>query len=318
MQLPLSLQQALENMASKVPLNSLRDAYQQLSEAYHRGENSLASFHQPNHILAYLLARMPATYAAVYQALESIKRRLPDWTCKRLIDLGAGPGTASWAAAEVFDELESIVLFEQSQQMLTAGKTLASDAEKDVLRKSKWFLQNLQSPLSLPQADLAIFSYVCAEIDCLDLIIRLWKQKMMVLIVEPGTPKGFANILSIRNQLLELGAHIAAPCPHHLACPTASWCHFPARVERTKVHKLLKEGSLGYEDEKYSYVALSPFPCPSLEGRIVEKPQKLSGHVKLSVCTNKGTLEQKVVTKKQKEVYREARDAEWGSELKCF
>ncbi len=318
MQLPLSLQHALEKLSNEVPLTSIRAAYHQLSEAYHRGENSLASFHRPDHVLAYLLARMPATYAAVYKALESVKERLPDWTCKNLVDLGAGPGTASWAAAEIFDTLQSITLLEQSPPMLAAGKKLASYAEKAVLQKSNWVQQNLQSPFSLPKADLAIFSYVCAEMDCLDLIIRLWKQETLILVVEPGTPRGFANILSIRNKLLELGAHVAAPCPHHLACPTASWCHFPARVERTKIHKLLKEGSLGYEDEKYSYVALSSFPCPALEGRIVDKPLKLSGHVKLSVCTSRGTLEQKVVTKKQKELYRQARDVEWGSELKCF
>jgi ribosomal protein RSM22 (predicted rRNA methylase) len=316
MQLPASLQQALEELASKVPITSLRAAYQQLSESYHRGENSLSSFHRADQVLAYLLARMPATYAAIYKALKSVRERLPDWKCESILDLGAGPGTASWAAAELFDELKAITLLEQSGEMLSMGKTLASYADQEALRKGEWLQQNLRNPFSLPRADLAIFSYVCSEIDCLDLIIQLWKEGAMIVVIEPGTPKGFANILSIRNSLLKIGAFLAAPCPHHFACPTASWCHFPARVERTKAHKLLKEGSLGYEDEKYSYIALSPFPCPPIEGRIVDKPLKLPGHVKLSICTKEGILEQKVVSKKQKEFYRDARDLEWSSQLK--
>src|SRR5580704_11398317 len=104
MQLPNSLQEALENLAQKMPLASLRSSYHQLSEAYRRGENSLAFFQEPHQIAAYLLARMPATFAAVYQTLKSIKERIPNWKCKNFLDLGAGPGTASWAAAELFDE----------------------------------------------------------------------------------------------------------------------------------------------------------------------------------------------------------------------
>jgi ribosomal protein RSM22 (predicted rRNA methylase) len=313
MQIPSSLQNAIEEIAAKIPLSSLKSAYQQISEAYHRGEASDFLFTHPTQILAYLLARLPATYAAVYSAMQSLIERLPEWNCCSVLDIGSGPGTASWAAAELFPDLSQITLLEKSEPMIAIGKQLASYSEGLALQNSHWLQQDLTKRFALPKADLTIFSYVFAEIDCLDLIQKTWEQGTSLLIVEPGTPKGFANILAARKKLIELGAFIAAPCPHHFACPIAGWCHFPARVERTKVHKLLKEGSLGYEDEKYSYVAASPLSPLPVEGRVVSSPLKLSGHVKLSLCTREGQIEQKTVTRKQKEIYRRARDAEWSS-----
>ena len=307
MQLPFSLQQAIEEISQQVPLSSLKSAYNQVSEAYRRGEDSGVLFGHPTQVLAYLLARLPATYAAVYRAMQSLAESLPDWRCHSILDVGSGPGTASWAAAEIFPDLSTITLLEKSQPIISIGKQLASYAEGPALQKGHWQQQDLTRPFVLPKADLTVFSYVFAEINCLDLIQKAWEQGAAVLIVEPGTPKGFSNILAARKKLIELGAFIAAPCP------IVGWCHFPARVERTKIHKLLKEGSLGYEDEKYSYVAASPVRPLPIEGRVVENPIKLSGHVKLSLCTKEGQIEQKTVTRKQKEIYRQARDAEWSS-----
>ncbi len=315
MQLPLPLQQAIETFSETVPLHALKSAYEALSDAYHRGENSLFSFNESAQIIAYLLARMPATFAAVYKAMENLQESLPDWKCKTVLDIGAGPGTASWATAELFPELSQITLLEKSPQMLSMGQKLAAYSDKKALREGSWIQQDLNAPFSLPLVDLAIFSYVFTEAPSLDLAKRLYQMGSTVLIVEPGTPAGFSNILALRKALLEIGAFIAAPCPHALACPSASWCHFPARVERTKVHKLLKGASLGYEDEKYSYLAVSPLKPRPVLGRVVDRPLKLSGHVKLSLCTNEGNLESKTISRKQKEFYKRARDAEWSSSL---
>lgn len=317
MQLPISLQQALEQMTRQIPLTHIKTAYEQLSASYRIGENSLAHFQEPAAILAYLLARMPATYAAVYKALESVKERLVDSSYKTLLDIGAGPGTASWAAAELFPELTSITLFEQSPEILSVGQQLATSSDAPSLQNSRWIGQNITQPFSYPKTDMAIFSYICSEVDCSKLIIDLWQAGATLVIIEPGTPKGFATILKLRKELLALGAHIVAPCPHHFACPmTTSWCHFPARIERTKIHKLLKGGSLGYEDEKYSYLAVSPTPPSPIEARVVGIPLKPPKHIKLPLCTKEGTLEQKTFTKKQKNLYRQARDADWGSSIK--
>lgn len=48
-----------------------------------------------------MAARMPACYAAVYKVLEEVSVRLPTFTPESMLDFGAGPGTAIWAAHEV-------------------------------------------------------------------------------------------------------------------------------------------------------------------------------------------------------------------------
>ncbi len=164
-------------------------------------------------------------------------------------------------------------------------------------------------------ADVAILSYVLNEVGEPEKIIeKCWQAVSTLIIIEPGTPKGFHIIRKIRQQLIDLKAHLIAPCPHSLACPIqgTDWCHFSARVERTRLHRLLKEGSLGHEDEKFSYLVASKIPGTPFSGRVVRHPLKQSGHVRLRLCTDQGKLEEKVITRSDKEAYRKARDVEWG------
>ncbi len=50
---------------------------------------------------AYMAARMPACYAAVFTVLQELRVRLPAFQPVSLLDFGAGPGTAIWAAQQV-------------------------------------------------------------------------------------------------------------------------------------------------------------------------------------------------------------------------
>ena len=60
-----------------------------------------------------------------------------------------------------------------------------------------------------------------------------------LLIIEPGTPAGYARMIALRSQLIASGAHVAAPCPHQAPCPLATpdWCHFAQRLPRSRAHK---------------------------------------------------------------------------------
>ena len=122
--------------------------------------------------------------------------------------------------------------------------------------------------------DLVLISYALGELladvraRVLDAAWRATSADGALVIVEPGTPRHFQGVLDARTWLLTHGATIAAPCPHAAACPMAAagdWCHFSARVPRTKEHRRLKAGSLSYEDEKFSYLIAtrSPSSTPS-------------------------------------------------------
>lgn len=306
MQLPEELQSAIDHVAQHS--RALSKARAALTQDYKEGRSS--PFEDEVKRLAYLGARMPATYAAVHRVLQSIP------SCDHILDLGAGPGTASWAAADLFPSLKRLTLVEKSSDAIALGQTLARFSTHPALQNAQWIQQSLSDPI--PSADAAILSYVVNEIaDPAALIARCWEAVSFLVIVEPGTPKGFHLIRKVRQQLIGMGAHLLAPCPHALACPIqgGDWCHFSARVERTRLHRLLKEGSLGYEDEKFSYLIVSKSSGAHFAGRIVRHPLKQSGHVRFTLCTDEGRLEEKVVTRKDKEAYRKARDAEWGDTM---
>jgi len=304
MQLPEELRLAIDRIAQHSP--ELQRASKALTHDYKTGRTS--PFNNGAKHLAYLGARMPATYTAVHKILQ----HLPP--CNHLLDLGAGPGTASWAAVDLFPSLQKITLIEKSSEAIALGQSLAKFSSHSVLQQAQWIQQTLPGPL--PKADAAIFSYVLTELSDPEAAIELcWQAAPLLAIVEPGTPKGFCLIRKIRQQLLALKAHIIAPCPHAFACPIqgADWCHFSARVERSRLHRLLKEGSLGYEDEKFSYLIASKTPLQSFScGRIVRSPKKQSGHVRLALCATSGNLEERIIAQKDKEAYRKARHAEWG------
>ncbi len=307
MRLPDSLQEAIERECAPFSHEALRDASQQLSARYQ--ESAPSRFQSPAARAAYLTVRMPATYAAIHAVLNECQALSPT----SLLDLGAGPGTGSWAAAALFPTLESINLIEQSHPMVEVGRRLASASASALLRDASWHCQSLQDPL--PSADLALLSYVIAELSSaqtIELLERLWSQTNAIIVIEPGTPAGHQRILQIRDWALAKNGHLIAPCPHCFACPmqTPDWCHFPARVERTRMHKYLKSGTLGYEDEKFSYLAFGKTSVKIPFGRIVGPVKKRSGFVQFPLCTQ-GKLIPQSITRSQ-ETYRLARDADWG------
>jgi ribosomal protein RSM22 (predicted rRNA methylase) len=74
----------------------------------------------------------------------------------------------------------------------------------------------------------------------------------------------------------------------------------------------LKGGSLGYEDEKFSYLVAGKADAPPNAARIVRHPGKHSGHVQLVLCTTQGQIETRTVARSSKAAYKLARKAEWG------
>ena len=78
--------------------------------------------------LAYLAVRLPATYAAVRASFAAIKQARPDFAPKTALDIGAGPGTALWAAADCWPDLADALLVEASAVFRTCGEALAREA----------------------------------------------------------------------------------------------------------------------------------------------------------------------------------------------
>jgi len=132
MRLPAPLAHAIENELSQFDRRALARAVEELSASYRtspKGAHLSASFiNNDLQRAAYLLTRVPATFAAIYAVLREVKERIPELEVRSLLDLGAGPGTAMWAAAEIFSELEQVTMIERSSSFIRLGQKLASAA----------------------------------------------------------------------------------------------------------------------------------------------------------------------------------------------
>jgi ribosomal protein RSM22 (predicted rRNA methylase) len=167
---------------------------------------------------------------------------------------------------------------------------------------------------TFPPHDLVIAAYSLGEAPRSDIISRLWQAARQALVlIEPGTPRGFALVRDVRARLLAAGAYMLAPCPAAGACPILDpdWCHFAARIERSALHRRLKEAELNYEDEKYSYVALAREPVALAPARIIRRPRHQPGLIVLETCTPRG-IETVRASKRDRDRFRAARHAAWG------
>lgn len=317
MQLPESLRNAIEAGGTNFSVHELHGARENLSARYRTRSSEGALITSDAERQAYVAARMPATYAAVCACLRAIKERLPELQIKSVLDLGAGPGTAMWASVEYFSEIESFTSVERDRSLAMIGKKLAEFGTHPSFHSVDRRSEDLERPCEWSPQDLVIFSYSLGELnpDCADALLQraLDAASQLLLIVEPGTPVGFERIGAARESLLRKGAYPVAPCPHSLACPMTGgdWCHFSARVERTSLHRRLKGGTLGYEDEKFSYIAVSKFPVPLPEARVLCRPERHSGHVKLKLCTSEGVT-YPVISKRAGPLYKEVRKIDGG------
>lgn len=316
MHLPPELAVAIEAALAEIPSSALARAASDLSSAYREREKTRPQL-DANHRAAYLVTRMPATYAVLARVLHEARVRAPELCIESMLDLGAGPGTAMWAAAAEFPEISRIVSVEDSTAWIDLGRKLASQAKNPAIGSADWRHGTVTDRMPDRRFDLVTISYVMNELRASDRVAvadKAWRSagKLLVLI-EPGTPAGFANLREVRTQLLGAGAHMVAPCPHGNVCPImgADWCHFSQRLPRSAQHRLAKDAELGYEDEKFAYLVLAREPVALPHARILRHPQRHSGHVQVELCTSEG-LKRETISRKQGHRYRDARKAEWG------
>ncbi len=319
MEIPPQLRSALDAELSTVPPKRLAAAVAALSERYRSGtpRSGDGYLHSQDDVAAYLAYRLPATFAAVHACLEQVRDRSPDWEPRSLLDAGAGPGTVMWAAAALWPGLSRATLLEKDDDMIAAGKRLAACSPAASVRDANWLLVDMAGQWETEPHDLVVMSYALGELPqdrVAGLLRKLWAATLGVLVViEPGTMAGFTRAKQARRLLLKEGAHVIAPCPHDEICPLEDdWCHFSQRVERSRTHRLAKAGELAYEDEKFSFVAVSRTPGLPIRGRVLRHPQFRPGHIRLEVCTLDG-LVSTVVTRKDRDLYRKARHLRWGS-----
>lgn len=183
------------------------------------------------------------------------------WKPQRIIDFGMGCGSASAAALDVFSntskdsgtatattDIQWIHGIDPSQTMRKCAQEIFQEKlERHNLPPRLTFSSYLSSSTTaaangdedsslsseVASFDLALCAYGLTELPygsaALSAITLLWEKLNdhgVLVVIEPGTPDGFATIRMVRNFLLaaaqedtEDDFRILAPCTHHGPCP---------------------------------------------------------------------------------------------------
>jgi ribosomal protein RSM22 (predicted rRNA methylase) len=324
MQLPADLREATSRLLEGVSRTALSKRAARISALYRAGAASAIAVRDEADALAYAVSRLPATYAATRNALGRLSERCAGFAPRSVLDLGSGPGTASWAAADAWADLDAIAQVDSNPALLRIGKMLAKGATSPALQNAEQKAGDLAGELDFASsADLVMLSYALGELQRSQrekVLLNAWRRCAGALvIVEPGTPAGYERVLRARGLLIGLAARVVAPCPHEQKCPLIApdWCHFAQRVSRTRDHMIVKEAEVGYEDEKFSYVIAVREDIfePPRRGRILAQPEMERNAITAKLCRTDGSADLVTIARRDGEAFKRLRKTGWGDLL---
>src|SRR5438067_10792640 len=131
MQLPTHVARLIEEGEQAIGYAALKRAAAAMSDAYREGTQQGAGalrLSSRERTAAYLVTRMPATYAAAHAALGEVRARLGERAIGSVLDVGAGTGAASLAARRCWGDSMRITLLERDAGFAEAARQWLPDA----------------------------------------------------------------------------------------------------------------------------------------------------------------------------------------------
>jgi ribosomal protein RSM22 (predicted rRNA methylase) len=226
----------------------LRDAVLKLSDAFTRERAELPPnyFDDETNRLAYLAGFVLANAAKIASCLEQILGLLPGKGPLSILDVGAGPGTAVFAASSFFYDREvGFVAIEANRRILDTARSLGR-----LLPDShgvEWVAGNVEI-LPNNHFDIAIAANVLNELgpeEQLRACKKLLSTSKILIVIDPALKQTTRSLMALRDQIVD-GAHasVVAPCTHQNPCPMLAanqrdWCHFYLEWQRPKLLEAL-------------------------------------------------------------------------------
>jgi len=198
---------------------------------------------QEAYLSAYLAYYFPLHLPELYWVLDQGKKRGFSLNPKRVLDVGAGPGTLSlslffWLQKEGIAFPEDLVLWDQSERALKFAKEkLKTLSEKTRIRFEKVHLPRTPKEDNF---DLIVMGHVLNEWgsgprvrekkkSVLDQVLKQLAPEGSLIILEPPLREPTLDLMVLRDELKD-DYEIVAPCPQssHL-CPLLvdkiGWCY---------------------------------------------------------------------------------------------
>ncbi len=290
---PESYQPVLEELIANCG-QSLREPkklaryVQSLSEAYITRSNP-NPWSTKSSTAAYLAYFFPLNYLRVRRALQQSRAAGFSIEVERVIDFGAGCGSATWALLDELDEFspKHIYFIERSPQ---ARGLIEAFLEAHNFSGRYEFTDQLSSQ-AIESADLVMSSYSINELGkSVDFLFETSRG----LIIEPSSQNESRELMGLRADLIDKGYSIQAPCTHQLSCPLLKhskrdWCHDrihiekPQWLEALEAHLPMTNNSL-----TFSYLAYSNQRSEQNErlARVIGDTLQEKGKTRQALCRN--------------------------------
>lgn len=303
MQLPMNLQEKINSLYSRLPKKKLTETRAELTKKYKEQTGASKSLiNSKEDSLVYSISRMPATFSVIFSLVENLLEQGYLSDVKSVADIGSGTGAGYFALKEIFEDAE-FELFERDKFMIDTFKELAG--ENISVSKFDLIKDNFDS-----NADLIMLSYVLSELTESDRLLALKKilpnTNGKLLLIDTGTPEVYKEYMKIKDFVQELGYSVVAPCLSKKCTLINDYCQFYARVERSALHKQIKDATLSYEDEKYFYLLIQKDDVKTNKSRVLRRPRFAPNMIEHTLCTAEGVVK-KVYTKKDKEQFKKAK-----------
>ena len=198
MELPLDIKELLERLLDDYPLRILKESSFNIINKYNNKEDiSNGDNHINNEIDAkvYSVIRYPSTFKAFSDSLQYSLSHLDDIDITSVLDVGAGSAAASITCLYQLNHLNKIDLLEKEDVMIDIGEYVLSKVDTKGVNIKYHKMDITKEDISSYKRDLVISSYVLNELehkDILEVVDKMWEStNKALLVVEPGTPRGF-------------------------------------------------------------------------------------------------------------------------------
>lgn len=316
MKTPDYIQEYIEEKLKTVKISDLLNTQRDITKNYKA--TKVKQLNEQELILVYLLTRFGNIFQVITNILKKLEDKINLEDIKSVLDVGSGPGTVIFSLLEQILSIEEITIIEKNRLFIKTFQDISKKSPYKFLDKAKIKVEDIVNyDFNINKHDLVISSYMFNELDqnnVLKIAKKLWNNtNKFLVIIEPGSVKGFSNIKLIRDNLIKDGAHIIAPCTNSNLCPMSKddWCHFYKRIERSKIQRYLKDGTESFEDEKYSYIVLSKEKSLKEHKEVILRhPEYSKIGVKFNICSSEGIQEKTYL--KREDNFKSLKKLDWG------
>jgi len=283
---------------------------------------------------AYRSYFLPANLFKVHRPLQDLSlhpQNLFSRKTLRVLDIGAGPGTASLGMLDFFSQrkqrpaLEFTIVDQVMENLREAEELFGMHRSK---RSCEASLKTVHADIAGMERtvqgyfDVVLFSNVLNELFACDearigkrvtllqrILGRFLADSGSCIIIEPALRETSRDLLQVRDSIAEPGLHVYSPCLGKGKCPALvnprDWCHEdipwepPALVQ--EIDKLI---GLRKDSLKFSYLVLRKDVlsladvCGPHVFRVVSEPLVSKGKIEFYLCR---AGERKLVTRLDKD-----------------